>query len=264
MTPWVKRLLIANVAVFFLQYVGDQAIGSVLNLLVLVPGQVLTHPWTLVTYAFLHSGLMHIGFNMLGLYFFGPRVEERLGAQRFLTLYFLSAISGGLLHDFVSLYTRHYNPVVGASGALFGVMLAFAMFWPDVQILIMFVLPLPARAAVILWTLMSLYSGIQGSRSGVADFAHLGGFVGAYLYLKYLGRTAGVKKFRTKTVAAVPKGTLANYKRIDTRSIHEVNRDEVNRILDKINDKGLSSLTAQEKLFLSNFVPPDDRVPPIS
>ncbi len=73
-----------------------------------------------------------------------------------------------------------------------------------------------------------------------------------------------MKKFRTKTVASVPKETLANYKRIDTKSIHEVNRDEVNRILDKINAKGLASLTPQEKLFLSNFVPPDDRVPPVS
>jgi len=265
-TPWVKRLIIANIAVFFLQTVGDRnpMIAPILNLLVLVPGQVLTQPWTLVTYAFLHGGLMHIGFNMLGLYFFGPRVEERLGAQRFLTLYFLSAISGGLLHDAVSLYTHHYNPVIGASGALFGVMLAFAMFWPDVQILLMFFLPVPARVAVILWTLMSLYSGIMGSRSGVADFAHLGGFVGAYLYLKYLSRRAGVKKFRTKTVQFVPKETLAKYKLIDTKSIHEVNRDEVNRILDKINDKGLNSLTAQERLFLSNFVPPDDRVPPVS
>jgi len=261
-TPWVKRLIIANVAVFFLQTIADRTIGSILNLLVLVPGEVLLHPWTLVTYAFLHGGLMHIGFNMLGLYFFGPRVEERLGAQRFLTLYFVSAISGGLLHDAVSLYTRHYNPVIGASGALFGVMLAFAMFWPEVQILVMFVLPLPARVAVILWTLMSLYSGIQGSRSGVADFAHLGGFAGAYLYLKFLQRTAGVKKFRTRTVALVPKETLANYKRIDATRVHEVNRDEVNRILDKINEKGLGSLTPQEKLFLSNFVPPDDRVPP--
>jgi hypothetical protein len=119
-----------------------------------------------------------------------------------------------------------------------------------------------ARVAVIIMTVMSLWSGINGSRSGVADFAHLGGFVGGYLYLKWLEQRAGVKKFRTKTVSAVPKETLANYKKIDTKTIHEVNRDEVNRILDKISDKGLNSLTPQERLFLSNFVPPDDRVPP--
>ena len=82
--------------------------------------------------------------------------------------------------------------------------------------------------------------------------------------MKWLDRRAGVTKFRTKTVAPVGKETLSNYKRIDPSSIHSVNRDEVNRILDKISASGLASLTAQEKLFLSNFVPPDDRIPPVS
>ena len=262
MTPWVKRLIIANVGVFFLQYVGDRTISAFLSQLELVPGAVLSHPWTLVTYMFLHGGLTHIGFNMLGLYFFGPRVEERLGSQRFITLYLVSGITGGLLHTAVSLWVGRYVPVIGASGAVFGVMLAFARFWPDVQLLLFFFLPVEARVAVVIMTVMSLWSGITGSRSGVADFAHLGGFVGGYLYLKWLEQRAGVKKFRSRTVAPVNKETLAAYKRIDTKSVHEVNRDEVNRILDKINDKGLASLTPQERLFLSNFVPPDDRVPP--
>jgi rhomboid family protein len=257
-TPWVRRLLVANIGIFFLQYVGDRTtVASLLNQLVLVPGEVLTHPWTLVTYMFLHGGLMHVGFNMLSLYFFGPKVEERLGSRRFITLYLISGIAGAIL----SIFLAPRSAVVGASGAIFGVMLAFARFWPDVQILLWF-FPVEARIAVVIMTVMSLWSGITGSRSGVADFAHLGGFVGGYLYLKWLEQRAGVKKFRTKTVTAVGKETLANYKRIDTKSIHEVNRDEVNRILDKINAKGLSSLTPQEKLFLSNFVPPDDRVPP--
>ena len=77
-----------------------------------------------------------------------------------------------------------------------------------------------------------------------------------------MNRNSGTKKFKTKTVAPVGKDVLSNYKRIDPRSIHEVNRDEVNRILDKISASGLNSLTAQERLFLSNFVPPDDRIPP--
>ncbi|MGH7617828.1 MAG: rhomboid family intramembrane serine protease [Gemmatimonadaceae bacterium] len=258
MTPWVKRLIIANVAIFFLESVGDRAIGAVLSQMVLVPSQVLTHPWTLVTYMFLHGGLMHIGFNMYALFMFGPRVEERLGARRFLTLYFLSGICGALL----SLVFARNAQVIGASGALFGVMLAFAMYWPDVQILLFFFLPMSVRVAVIGMAVLSLWSGINGSRSGIADFAHLGGFAGGYLYLKWLEQRAGTKKFRTRTVAAVPKETLANYKHIDAKSIHVVNRDEVNRILDKINSTGLGSLTPQERLFLSNFVPPDDRVPP--
>lgn len=260
MTPWVRRLLIANVAIFFLQMMGDRTISRILDQFVLVPNEVLTHPWTVVTYMFLHGGLMHIGFNMFGLYIFGPRVEERLGGRRFLILYFLSGICGALL----SLIFARNAQVIGASGALFGVMIAFAMFWPDVQILLFFFLPMPVRVAVILMAVLSLWSGVNGSRSGVADFAHLGGFLGGFLYIKWLEKQAGAKKFRTKTVASVPKETLAKYKRIDTKSIHEVNRDEVNRILDKINSKGLASLTPQERLFLSNFVPPDDRVPPVS
>jgi membrane associated rhomboid family serine protease len=256
-TPWVKRLIIANVGVFFLESVGDRSINAVLQQFVLVPGEVFTHPWTLITYMFLHGGLMHLGFNMLGLYFFGPRVEERLGSRRFITLYLISGISGALL----SLVFAPHAQVIGASAAIFGVMLAFARFWPDVQILLWFI-PVQARFAVIIMTVMSLGSGLTGSRTGVADFAHLGGFVGGYLYLKWLERTAGTKKFRTRTVTAVPKEILSGYKRIDPKSIHEVNRDEVNRILDKINEKGINSLTPQEKVFLSNFVPPDDRVPP--
>ena len=88
--------------------------------------------------------------------------------------------------------------------------------------------------------------------------------MGAALYLFFLNRAAGTRRFRPKTVAAVSKETLGNWKRVDPKRVHEVNRDEVNRILDKINAKGLNSLTPQERLFLSNFVPPDDRVPPVT
>ena len=254
MTPWVLRLIVANIAVYFLQ----QTAAGVTRSLVFIPSEALTAPWTLVTYMFVHGSVTHILFNMLALYFFGPRVEERLGSRRFLTLYMLSGIAGALL----SMVFAPRAPIIGASGAVFGVMLAFATFWPTDQIYIMGILPLEARIAVLLMAAAALWSGLQGSRSGVADFAHLGGFAGGWLYLRWVNRSSGAKKFRTKTVTAVGKDTLLNYKRIDPKSVHEVNRDEVNRILDKISAKGLNSLTAQERLFLSNFVPPDDRIPP--
>ena len=254
MTPWVLRLIIANIVVYFLERTGT----GIANALAFVPSEVLRQPWTLVTYMFVHANTTHILFNMLALYFFGPRVEERLGSRRFITLYALSGISGAVL----SMIFAPFAPIVGASGAVFGIMLAFAKFWPKAQIYIMGILPLEARIAVMLMAAAALWSGIQGSRGGVADFAHLGGFVGGWLYLKWLDRRAGIKQFRTKTVAPVGKDALANYKQIDPGSIHVVNRDEVNRILDKISGSGLASLTAQEKLFLSNFVPPDDRIPP--
>ena len=256
MTPWVLRLIIANIAVYFLERTGT----GIANLLAFVPSDALLRPWTLVTYMFVHASTSHILFNMLSLYFFGPRVEERLGSRRFIILYFLSGISGAIL----SMIFARYSPIVGASGAVFGIMLAFAKFWPTAEIYIMGILPLQARIAVLLMAAAALWSGVQGSRGGVADFAHLGGFVGGWLYLKWLDQRAGVTKFRSKTVAPVAKETLSNYKRIDPASIHAVNRDEVNRILDKISASGLSSLSPQEKVFLSNFVPPDDRIPPVS
>jgi len=253
-TTWVRNLLIANIVVFFL----EQTSPGFANALVLVPAYLVTRPWTAVTYMFLHASITHIFFNMLGLYFFGPRVEERLGARRFLWLYFLSGISGAVLSTLLA----PRSPVVGASAAVFGVMLAFAKFWPDVQFLLFFIIPVQARIAVILMVVMALWSGIGGSRSGVADFAHLGGFLGGWLYLQWITRGTGSKRFRSKTVAPVGRDTLSNWKGVDVGRIHEVNRDEVNRILDKISAKGLASLTPQERLFLSNFVPPDDRVPP--
>jgi len=255
-TPWVQRILVANVIVYFL----EQTAPGLIQPFVFVPREVFTHPWTLVTYMFIHDprGFTHILFNMLGLYFFGGRVEERLGARRFLTLYFLSGISGAIL----SFFLAPASSVIGASAAVFGVMLAFARFWPDVQILFMFFLPLQARFAVIVMAAMALWSGTHGSRSGVADFAHLGGFAGGFLYLKWLERREGIRRFRSKTVAPVGKDVLTNWKRVDPTKIHAVNRDEVNRILDKISAKGLSALSAEERLFLSNFVPLDDRIPP--
>lgn len=253
MSKWVQRLVVLNVIMFFLQMTG---VGFV-NELVLVPREVLTHPWTLVTYMFLHGGIMHILFNMLGLWMFGTRVEERIGSQKFLTLYFISGLTGALL----TIFLAPNAAVIGASGAVFGIMLAFARFWPDVTILFYFI-PMQARYAVIVMAIMELYFGRTGSQGGIANYCHLGGFAGAYVYLLYLEKKAGVKKFRTKTLAFVPKETLLNWKGVDPKKVHEVNRDEVNRILDKISAKGVNSLTPEEKLFLSNFVPPDDRVPP--
>jgi membrane associated rhomboid family serine protease len=256
MTRWVKNLLIANIAIYFVQ----QTMPGVTDALMFVPVYALGRPWTIITYMFLHGSIMHILFNMLGLYFFGPRVEQRLGSNRFLWLYFLSGISGALLHMLLA----PQSPIIGASAAIYGIVLAFARFWPTDKIYIYGVLPLEARWLVIITILYAIYSGVTGSLSGNADFAHLGGYVGAYLYLKWLEETKGTKKFKQLAVSPLPDRQLTNWKRVDMQSIHELNRDEVNRILDKISESGLASLTPQEKQFLSNFVPPDDRVAPPS
>lgn len=256
MTPWVQRLLIANIGMFFLQLTAP----ALSEALVFVPMLVLSRPWSLVTYMFLHGSITHILFNMIALYFFGPRVEGRLGSQRFITLYVLSGISGALF----SFLFAPGAAVLGASAAVFGVMLAFALFWPRERIYIWGVLPIEARWLVVISTALALYSGFRGSTGGVADFAHLGGYAGAFLYLKWLERISGARRFTTHAVASVPDKLLGKWREVDPRSVHEVNREEVNRILDKISAKGLGSLTPQEKLFLSNFVPLDDRKPPAS
>jgi membrane associated rhomboid family serine protease len=257
-TRWVRGLIIANVIVFFLQ----EALPVTTVLLEFAPRYALTMPWTIVTYMFVHSptSITHILFNMIALFFFGPQVEARIGSKRFAFLYFVSGICGAIL----SFFFAFNSAIIGASGAVFGVMLAFARYWPTAQILIFGIIPIEARLLVVLTVIFSLWCGFHGSQSGVADFAHLGGFLGGYLYLKFIERTQGARKFRSKTTAKVAPDTLRNWKRVDPTSIHSVNRDEVNRILDKISAKGLGSLTPQERLFLSNFVPPDDRVPPVS
>ena len=253
MTPWVQRFLIANVLMFFVQ----QTVPGVDRALMFVPALLLERPWTLVTYMFLHDGFMHILFNMLGLYFFGPRVEQRIGSQRFFALYMISGITGGLL--------SFYNPavaIIGASGAVFGVLLAYARFWPRDQMLIWGIIPIEVRWLVMIYTAISLL----GLGQGVAHFAHLGGFLGAFLYLLWLERAVGARKFRQVATAPPPAkdAALGNWRSVNRAGVHAVNKDEVDRILDKISASGLGSLTPQERLFLSNFVPPDDRTPPVS
>jgi membrane associated rhomboid family serine protease len=254
MTPWVQRLLIANVAVFFLQATSPELTSP----FAFRPAFIITRPWTMVTYMFLHGGLMHLAFNMMGLFFFGPRVEERLGSKRFFVLYMISGVTGALF----SFFFQRFAAVVGASGAIFGVMLAFAYFWPRDRIFIWGVLPIEARWLVIITTVLALYSGMTGSGGGVAHFAHLGGYAGAFVYLRWIGAAGerSRKKFRERAHGSVSNGALGNWRKVDASRIHALNREEVNRILDKISAHGLDSLTPQERLFLSNFVPPDDRM----
>lgn len=245
MTPVVRILLLANVAGFVLQ----SLLPAIANALVFVPQLVLLRPWSLVTYMFLHGGLMHIGFNMLALFFFGPRVEGRMGSRRFTILYFASGISGAVLSLVFS-----GAPIVGASAGVFGVMMAFAWFWPEERIFIWGVLPVPARMLVIFTTVMALSSGFGGGGGRIAHFAHLGGYAGAFLYLRWLDRERN--RFKQKATAASPSAVrrVEGWRSIDMSGVHEVNREQVTRIVDKIAAHGVASLTPQERTFLSSFV----------
>ncbi len=255
MTPWVRRLLFANVAVFLVAPAPFGLLGilprSLVQELVLVPVLVPFRPWTILTYQFLHAGGLHLLFNMIGLFFFGPRLEMRLGSGHFLGLYLASGIAGALL----SVLTPNVA-IVGASGAVFGVLLGFARYWPHERIYIWGVLPVPARILVIVLAVMSIWLGIAGA-GNVAHFAHLGGFVGGWIYLLLRERNSAARRFKAKVEAAAPARPgardLERWEGVDREGMHPLNRDEYERLLAKARHLGPPSLTIQERAFLERF-----------
>lgn len=246
MTPWVLRLIVANVGVFFLT-----GVFPVLRFtLAYVPSLVPMRPWTILTYMFVHAGVWHIAFNMLALFFFGPQLEARLGSRHFIALYLVSGLMGALL----SLFTPR-AVIVGASGAVYGVMLGFARYWPRAKILIWGILPVEARVLVIVMTALALLGTGGFGQQGVAHFAHLGGFVGGYIYLKVMETRSSAARFRARASAAPAPRTddLNRWERIDRSALHPVNREELDRVMAKIARSGLGSLSPDERVFLDRF-----------
>ena len=247
MTPWVARLIFANVGVFLLTAFAP----AIVLPMALVPAFIPYRPWTLLTYMFLHAGFGHLLFNMLGLYFFGPRVESRLGGRRFLGLYLTSGLVGALL----SLATP-YARIVGASGAVFGVMLGFARYWPREPIYLWGVFPVEARVLVVVTTVLALWGAFSRATGGIAHFAHLGGYVGGYVYLRWVESRSPAARFRAQ-LAPKPKRTsdadIERWRRIDASALHPVNREELERVLAKVNAEGIPGLTPGEREFLERF-----------
>lgn len=249
MTKWTGRLILATVAMYALSYVFPPLWGK----MVLVPVFIFIRPWTVVTYMFLHAGFMHILFNMIALYFFGPRVEQRLGGRHFLRLYFASGIAGALL----SLVFTPQARIVGASGAIFGVMLAFAIYWPRVRIYIWGVLPIEARWLVGIMTAFALYGGFSGQVSGVANFAHLGGFLGGYLYLKWMVWRSPARQFKRQVegTRSSDKELMEKWRAIRAEALHEANRSAYDEIARKVEGPGMAALTDRERAFINRFSP---------
>jgi membrane associated rhomboid family serine protease len=196
---------------------------------------------------FLHdqSGITHLLFNMLGLFFFGPRLEVVLGSRNFLLLYFVS----GMVAAMVS-FVNPFVSIIGASGAVYGVFMAFAYYWPRENIYIWGVIPVQARWMVVMMTAISLYGGLGLSMDNIAHFAHLGGFLGGFLFVKVLERR--LRRVHEKR-PVTPKVDPDRWKRIDRSKLHEVNRTELDRILQKIDTSGMESLTMRELEFLERF-----------
>jgi membrane associated rhomboid family serine protease len=149
------------------------------------------YPWQLLTYGFLHGGTMHLVFNMFMLWMFGRELELLMGQRRFLTYYLTCVIGAGFVQLMVAVLTGSPNPTVGASGGVFGLLLAFGMAFPNRMIMLMFPpIPMKAKYMVVLFGLMELYFGLSGSAPGIANFAHLGGMLFGYFLIRHW-KTAG-------------------------------------------------------------------------
>ena len=213
--PVTRALLIANVAIFLLEQVPSLqplliAYGA---LWPVAPAQLAGytaggtpivvgfHFWQIVSYAFLHGGWMHIGFNMFALWMFGGPIEHLLGAKHYTFYYFFCAVTAAIAHLLVARYFTHgFYPTIGASGAIFGLLVAFGVMYPQMKMFLIFLpIPMPAWVFVIGYILLELFLGVTGTQEGVAHFAHLGGAVGGFLLLQYWRGKLPVKPRRILT-----------------------------------------------------------------
>lgn len=296
--PVIKSLLIANIAVFLVQtvlellsYQGASLDSIATRLFALWPlGSGNLYPWQILSYQFMHGGITHLLFNMFALWMFGVELESAWGGKRFLVYYLLSGIGAGIVHLVVSFVSgQTVLPTVGASGAIFGVLLAFGLTFPNRPI-IMFPIffPIPARIFVLIYAGIDLVLGFTRPDSGVAHFAHLGGALTGFILLKF-GDTMGVYTFFDKIialfsnrsqVAATPRKRkiyrVDNEARESTAApqwfrtaptdesasnqqhSHErlfeptkgISQEQIDQILDKISRYGYNSLTDVEKAIL--------------
>ena len=193
--------------------------------------------WQFVTYMFLHSvsDPWHIIFNMLVLWMFGSEVERAMGTRRFLTMYFTAGIFAGI---FGCLFTPN-NPILGASGAIFAVEIAFAMFYPNATI-IFFVFPIKAKYLVMIFAGITVFNCLMPTGGNVAHFAHLGGLLYGFLFIRYEPRFTNFIISRQN-----------QQKENEYRKEEEV-RKVVDALLDKVNRTGMKSLTRRERSYLKN------------
>jgi membrane associated rhomboid family serine protease len=192
--PVTRAIIIANVVVFLLQQVAGDFIVNLFALWPVGEPPLLFQPWQLLTYSFLHEGLLHIFFNMFALYMFGTPLEIFWGGRRFAFYYLACVLTAAGTELLVENATQVGGPVLGASGGVFGLLLAFAWYFPKQRLMLIFPpIPMPAWLFVTLYGLAELGLGVTGLQPGVAHFAHLGGMLGgalAILYWRARGRFA--------------------------------------------------------------------------
>jgi membrane associated rhomboid family serine protease len=183
----VIGLIAANVVIYLWQLSATNYVEYQFALWPIGHGNAPFHLWQIVTYAFLHStgNYTHLAFNMLGLWMFGGPVENALGTPRFLAVYFASVVTAAITQLFIpQLFGAAPEATIGASGGVFGILLAFAMLFPKARVVPLIPpIPMPAWAFATLYAIVELLAGVTGSMANVAHFAHLGGMVGSFLVL---------------------------------------------------------------------------------
>ncbi|MHC4461492.1 MAG: rhomboid family intramembrane serine protease [Planctomycetota bacterium] len=242
-TPVVKWLLIINVAVFFVQMLGADRL--LVNLFAVYPRTIgmTLQIWRLVTYQFLHGPIYHILFNMIILYFLGSTLERHWGSKKFLVFYLGCGMVGGLVYPLLlglKIISPHplqgVLPLVGASGAILGVLAACAILFPQIVVFFFF-FPLPIRVVALILTLLAIFGIIRGENAG-GQAAHLGGMaVGAIYVLS--------QSWRDKLKLKIRAGRWEK-KMADRRNVQV----ELDRILQKVHQTGVHSLTSKEKKIL--------------
>lgn len=259
MTPMVKKLLIINVAVFFLQLLmpnmglisSERTLHPFGAFFALIPQYVVEsgYVWQLITYQFLHGGLIHILFNMFMLWMFGVELESVWNETAFLRFYLTCGVVAGL-----SAVVFNYGivPTVGASGAIFGILGAFALYWPDRELFIWGIIPIKAKYAVLIAGGLELMLGVSRLNTGIGHMAHLGGLVMGLSYvmlsdpqkplMKPLWDWWGKRK-------AHKKQRQWEQRKEEQREMIE----EVNRILDKLNRMTWEELTEEEQKKIQRY-----------
>ncbi len=247
LTPMVKRLLIINVAVYFLQILGADKVLIGWFSLYPVSLSVALQLWRIVTYQFLHGSVLHILFNMLGLFFLGPTLERHWGSKRFLIFYLSCGAAGGLFYILlVVIGFLPALPMVGASGAILGMLAACAILFPHFVVFI-FLFPVPIRVAAIAFTAFYLVTLITRGANAGGDAAHLAGMAAGAIYVFSQGQRA---KLRLKIQSSHWQKKIAEERNLQV---------ELDRILQKVHDAGIHSLTPKEKKILTRATEAEQR-----
>lgn len=264
---WTGRLIAANV-IIALMLATVFTSPRVTDALMFTPSPdaVVSRPWTLLTYMFIHGGLLHLLLNMLVLFFFGSAVEQRMGSRTFLFFYLYCGLGAAIFALGLSaLLPGNVPPFLGASGAVLGVALAFAMFWPDAELMVIpFPLPIRARTLVLILAALAAFASLvlwNSRLNRVAHLAHVGGMLAGYLFFRIQAlsqRAPAPPQREAERVVMVQSSTRETEHQMPRpRQVGRPTADpmaaELDRVLDKINEKGLSNLTPEERRFLDDY-----------